>query len=376
MAAQASSVITIDRIMPVGIMPQASRAWISALRKPTIQVATSPAVGASSWDYDNDGWRDIFVTSLGRDRLFRCTGKGTYEEVTSQAGVGGSETSWSSSTGFFDFDKDGDLDIAVTSFSATNVAILLNEGGATFQTPVSYGVGAFFYALPFDVIADDLDNDGNVDFIVANSTENRLTILGNQLAAGGRREPLHPCDHGHGQGDDLLHYSAAAIECRAVAFGVLGRSQFLEVVPGTEGRTARREHHAADVMIVRDGRKRIAERAQHVVGKGVVTRRAIQRQRADAAGGAMALYRRVVAEGAQLVGHDRIPRAGGRDRPVRSDFPQGLLGLHSDRTVETDDFSIEQLIINDVLYQSRKLLRMTQSSGERYLRSQLILHLL
>ena len=68
-------------------------------------------------DSDNDGWRDIFVTSIGMNRLFRCTGKGTYEDVTSQAGVGGSEKSWSSSTGFFDFDKDGDLDLFVCTYA-------------------------------------------------------------------------------------------------------------------------------------------------------------------------------------------------------------------------------------------------------------------
>ena len=151
----------------------------------THAVGNAPfAISAGNVDGDQAGILDLVVANVGSSELslLKGTTNGTFEPAV-PIPVG---NSGSTGTVLVDADKDGDLDIAVTSFSATNVAILLNEGGGTFQTPVSYGVGAFFYALPFDVIADDLDNDGNVDFIVTNSTEDRLTILGNQLAAGPR----------------------------------------------------------------------------------------------------------------------------------------------------------------------------------------------
>ncbi|PYK60464.1 MAG: RNA-binding protein, partial [Verrucomicrobia bacterium] len=66
-------------------------------------------MGCACGDYDGDGWIDIYVTSLGRNTLYRNNGDGTFTDVTEQAGVEGN--SWSTSAAFFDYDGDGSLDL-------------------------------------------------------------------------------------------------------------------------------------------------------------------------------------------------------------------------------------------------------------------------
>jgi hypothetical protein len=72
------------------------------------------SVGATFADYDNDGWADLFVTSTrGGNVLFRNRGDGTFEDVTTAAGV--SHVGHSQTAVFFDYDNDGDLDLYVTN---------------------------------------------------------------------------------------------------------------------------------------------------------------------------------------------------------------------------------------------------------------------
>ena len=71
-------------------------------------------MGVAVADYDNDGWRDLFVTSFGRDVLYRNNGNGTFSDVTATAGV--SDPLWSTGASFFDYDRDGDLDLFVANY--------------------------------------------------------------------------------------------------------------------------------------------------------------------------------------------------------------------------------------------------------------------
>jgi len=172
------------------------------------------AMGLAMADYDNDGWRDIFVTSLGRNRLFRCTGKGKYEEVTRQAGVGGSGQPWSSSTGFFDFDNDGDLDLFVCTYASWTreqdlqvkqvharrktyhgprfyeggqCLLYENNGDGTF-TDISRQAGMVIkdpengelLAKALGVVFVDLDRDGWLDIVVANDQTRSFLLRNNQ----------------------------------------------------------------------------------------------------------------------------------------------------------------------------------------------------
>jgi enediyne biosynthesis protein E4 len=71
--------------------------------------------GVAVGDYDNDGYPDLYVTGYGRAILYHNNGNGTFTDVTAKAGVA-DEGGWSTSAGWFDYDKDGWLDLVVTNY--------------------------------------------------------------------------------------------------------------------------------------------------------------------------------------------------------------------------------------------------------------------
>jgi len=71
-------------------------------------------MGACAGDYDNDGRIDLYITNDGPNALYRNVGKGAFTDVTSTAGVG--SPLWSTSCAFADVDRDGRLDLFVTSY--------------------------------------------------------------------------------------------------------------------------------------------------------------------------------------------------------------------------------------------------------------------
>ena len=100
--------------------------------------------GIGFLDYDNDGYKDIFVanghtmdniaevdrstTTPQQNLLFRNLGDGTFENVTAAMGAGFALRKTSRAAAFGDYDNDGDIDILVTNWNQT-VDLLKNEGG-------------------------------------------------------------------------------------------------------------------------------------------------------------------------------------------------------------------------------------------------------
>ena len=67
-------------------------------------------------DFDNDGNDDLFVTYWGQNVLYRNNGDGTFSDVTEEAGLGGFPDRWNAGATFIDFDRDGHLDLFVSNY--------------------------------------------------------------------------------------------------------------------------------------------------------------------------------------------------------------------------------------------------------------------
>jgi hypothetical protein len=72
--------------------------------------------GVCVGDYDNDGFEDLFVTYWGHNILYHNNGDGTFTDVSRSAGVAGSKRRWGTGCAFVDYDRNGHLDLFVTNY--------------------------------------------------------------------------------------------------------------------------------------------------------------------------------------------------------------------------------------------------------------------
>jgi hypothetical protein len=86
-------------------------------------VTVKSGLGRSGWqtgvcvgDYDNDGWDDLFCTFWGHNILFHNNGDGTFTDVTRKAGLYQEHGRWGTGCTFLDYDRDGHLDLFVCNF--------------------------------------------------------------------------------------------------------------------------------------------------------------------------------------------------------------------------------------------------------------------
>jgi hypothetical protein len=78
--------------------------------------------GCCVGDYDNDGWDDLFVTYFGKNVLYHNNGDGTFSEVSQKAGVAGTGKRWNTGCAFVDYDRDGKLDLFVANYIDMDLA--------------------------------------------------------------------------------------------------------------------------------------------------------------------------------------------------------------------------------------------------------------
>jgi hypothetical protein len=153
-------------------------------------------MGVAVGDYDNDGYPDILITCVGQNRLFKNTGKGTFIDVTKSSGLGGRQA-LSTSALWFDFDRDGLLDLFVCNYvkwSPEHDVFCSRDGkDKSYCTPEAYrgetcwlfhnrGNGTFEDVTATSGIFDssskslgvamlDYDHDAWPDLLVTNDTQ-------------------------------------------------------------------------------------------------------------------------------------------------------------------------------------------------------------
>src|SRR5712675_665029 len=86
-------------------------------------VTEKSGLGVTGWqtgvcigDYDNDGWDDLFCTFWGHNILFHNNGNGTFTDVTRKAGLYQEQVRWGAGCTFLDYDRDGHLDLFVCNY--------------------------------------------------------------------------------------------------------------------------------------------------------------------------------------------------------------------------------------------------------------------
>lgn len=88
------------------------------------------AMGGAVGDYNNDGWPDLYITCLGGNILYRNNGDGTFTDVTAKAGV--ADGRWSTGAAFGDYDGDGFVDLMVANYVDFHLNDLPKFGSASF----------------------------------------------------------------------------------------------------------------------------------------------------------------------------------------------------------------------------------------------------
>jgi hypothetical protein len=169
-------------------------------------------MGAAVADINGDGYTDIFLSGVGPNRLLLNQEGKRFIDSTAEAGVAGADDAWSSSAAFFDYDRDGDLDLFVcnyvqwsrdidlsvdyrltgigraygppTNYAGTHSYLYRNNGDGTFSdvsAQAGIQVNNAATGLPagkgLAVLPVDVDGDGWLDLVVSNDTVQNFLFM-------------------------------------------------------------------------------------------------------------------------------------------------------------------------------------------------------
>ena len=179
-------------------------------------VATGYGMGAAVGDINNDGLPDLYLSNLGSNQMYLNKGEGRFAEVTKESAT--DDPRWSTSASFFDYDRDGWLDLMIVNYADFSIAnsplcyatttardyctprvfrapgnrLFHNKGNGVFEdVTVAAGVDREF-GHGLGIVTADFNNDGWIDIYVANDGDhNQLwtnqkdgTFINDALLAG------------------------------------------------------------------------------------------------------------------------------------------------------------------------------------------------
>ena len=202
-------------------------------------------MGVAAADYDNDGWTDLLLTGYPRCALFHNNGDGTFSNVSAASRVA-NEGDWATSAGWFDYDRDGWLDLVIANYvddfswdnpiycgehrpgyrsyctpdvyKGTSPRLYRNLGDGTFEDVTSTSGVLTKEGKCLGLVLADFDDDGWDDIFVANdgvrnflyfnkgdgSFEERGLMAGVALSENGKAEAGMGADAADVNGDLLI----------------------------------------------------------------------------------------------------------------------------------------------------------------------------
>ena len=158
-------------------------------------------MGVAVGDYDNDGHPDLFITGFPSSALFHNNGNGTFTEVTDKAGVKNAGK-WAASAAWFDYDRDGYLDLVVTNYvrfsfddpkkcevngmrsyceqlayQGMPLTLYHNNHDGTFTDVSSQSGLGKLVGRALGVVAIDVNDDGWTDLFIARDASPNLLLI-------------------------------------------------------------------------------------------------------------------------------------------------------------------------------------------------------
>jgi len=137
-----------------------------------------PTFCAAFFDYNNDGWQDIYVTNhkFSQSYLYKNNGNGSFTDISAISGTDVITDGMSTTIG--DYNNDGWFDIYITNLgnSNSNVNVLLKNNGNETFTEVAVATGTEFNSVAWGAVFLDAENDGDLDLYVSGMLDGSTSL--------------------------------------------------------------------------------------------------------------------------------------------------------------------------------------------------------